>query len=162
MARSVFLTALVMALMFVAGMAVEDRGWGSHIDWMTLSDAKKRAAADNKPVMLLLWKTWCGACKQLRPKFAADPEIAALSKEFVMVQTADEEEPSDEMYRPDGGYIPRILFLAPNGEVMKDITNQAGNPRYAYFYPSPAEIVDSMRKAVARVKLAAAGTHKEL
>lgn len=47
----------------------------------------------------------------MKPKFASSSEIEALSKHFVMVNTQDDEEPSGSKYMPDGGYVPRILFL---------------------------------------------------
>ncbi|CAF93073.1 unnamed protein product, partial [Tetraodon nigroviridis] len=46
----------------------------------------------------------------------------------------DEEEPKDDSFSPDGGYIPRILFLDPSGKVHPEITNKNGNPNYKYFY----------------------------
>ena len=46
----------------------------------------------------------------------------------------DDEEPQDDKYAPDGGYIPRVLFLDPKGEVHADVTNRNGNPKYKYFY----------------------------
>ncbi|KAB0387046.1 hypothetical protein FD755_002002, partial [Muntiacus reevesi] len=48
----------------------------------------------------------------------------------------DEEEPKDEDFSPDGGYIPRILFLDPSGKVRPEIINENGNPSYKYFYIS--------------------------
>ena len=50
----------------------------------------------------------------------------------------DDEEPSDSKFTPDGGYIPRILFLDSNGDVNQDITNVRGNPKYKYYYPEPS------------------------
>lgn len=95
--------------------------------------------------MLLIWKTWCGACKALRPKFASSVEIANESKNFVMVNTVDDEEPKDALYKPGGaGYIPRVLFFRPDGTLL-DVTS--GNPQYAYFYGEPEAILDSMKKA---------------
>ena len=35
------------------------------------------------------------------------PQILDLSAKFVMVNAGDDDEPSEELYKPDGGYIPR-------------------------------------------------------
>ena len=52
----------------------------------------------------------CGTA--LKPKFGASAEIAALAKSFVMVNVEDDEEPTDSQFSPDGGYIPRILYMS--------------------------------------------------
>lgn len=38
-------------------------------------------------------------------------DLKKLAENFVMVEVVDDEEPEDDKYAPDGGYIPRILFL---------------------------------------------------
>ena len=34
-------------------------------------------------------------------------QILDLSEKFVMVNAGDDDEPSEDLYKPDGGYIPR-------------------------------------------------------
>lgn len=126
-----------------------DRGWGEKIEWKTFDDGLKEAKKSNKPLVLLIHKTWCGACKALKPVFAESQDIADLSKDFVMVNVEDEEEPKDEKYRPDGRYIPRILFLSSDGEVMDEVYNKHGKHKDTkYYYGKTSEIVASMRSVL--------------
>jgi len=55
----------------------------------------------------------------------------------------------DSKFAPDGGYIPRVLFLSPAGEVL-DVTNVEGNARYKYYYGAPSQIVSAMKTALTR------------
>ncbi|KXJ18963.1 thioredoxin domain-containing protein 12 [Exaiptasia diaphana] len=124
------------------------RGWGDHIDWKTLEEGKLEAQNSRKPMMIVVHKSWCGACKALKPRFSTSSEIADLSRKFVMVNLEDEEEPKDQQYHIDGSYIPRIFFLDSFGVVQKDITNKGGNPSYRYFYSNAESIVTSMKTAL--------------
>lgn len=86
----------------------KDNGFGNNYIWAgSLESGIQIATHHRKPVMLIIHKSWCTACKNLKPKFAASPEIQALSKHFVMVNLADDEEPNSTTYAPDGTYIPR-------------------------------------------------------
>ncbi|XP_067677409.1 thioredoxin domain-containing protein 12-like isoform X2 [Haliotis asinina] len=141
------------------------RGWGDDIDWVNLQDGLAKAKEQNKPLMLVIHKSWCGACKALKPKFAETKDIISLSKQFIMVNTENEEEPSEKQYSPDGGYIPRILFLDPEGNVRKEFINENGNDKYRYYYPDTEDIVTSMNKVLQAVedgKLATGKSKTEL
>ncbi|ETE73335.1 Thioredoxin domain-containing protein 12 [Ophiophagus hannah] len=81
--------------------------------------------------------------KVLKPKFAESKEISELAHNFVM----DEEEPKDEAFSPDGGYIPRILFMDPSGKIHPEIINEKGNPNYKYFYTSADQVIQGMKVA---------------
>ena len=39
--------------------------------------------------MVVIHKSWCGACKRLGPDFAATKEVTELSSEFVMIVRHD-------------------------------------------------------------------------
>ncbi|VDN07706.1 unnamed protein product [Thelazia callipaeda] len=89
-------------------------GFGDDINWTTWDKALPTAKALNKPVFLLIHKTWCGACQALKNEFKSSKhrdELVELAEKFVMTNTEDDEEPEDEKYAPDGAYIPRIFFL---------------------------------------------------
>ncbi|CDW55633.1 Thioredoxin 7 domain containing protein [Trichuris trichiura] len=84
-------------------------GWGDDIAWVSFEDVAKFFR--KRPMFLLIHKSWCPACQALKPKFTKAKQIVELSKYFVMVNAQDDEEPWEEVYKPDGAYIPRILFL---------------------------------------------------
>ncbi|XP_069127296.1 thioredoxin domain-containing protein 12-like [Argopecten irradians] len=128
------------------------RGWGDDIAWVKLDDGLIQAKTENKPVMLIIHKSWCGACKSLKPKVQASSAIKEVSKDFVMVNAEDDEEPGDSKFSPDGGYIPRIFFLDSDGNVLNDFYNKDGNSQYKYYYYSADHIVKTMKSVLDSVK----------
>eukprot|EP00993_Chasmostoma_nieuportense_P005981 NODE_6595_length_519_cov_20.852041_g6430_i0.p2 GENE.NODE_6595_length_519_cov_20.852041_g6430_i0~~NODE_6595_length_519_cov_20.852041_g6430_i0.p2 ORF type:complete len:150 (-),score=40.03 NODE_6595_length_519_cov_20.852041_g6430_i0:69-482(-) len=131
-----------------ACVAAPDNGFGDQYSWCTLDSARDEARLTNKPIMLIIHKTWCGACKALKPAFQASPEISKLAKDFVLVNLQDGEEPKGDEFSPDGQYIPRLFFLSADGSVL-DVYNKQGNAKYKYFYPQPDSIVRSMKEVLA-------------
>lgn len=65
------------------------------------------------------------------------------------MNTSDDEEPTEDLYKPDGGYIPRIIFLDSAG---KRIDVGSGNPKYSAFFAEPRQIADALRKANSLLK----------
>ncbi|KAL0280421.1 UNVERIFIED_CONTAM: hypothetical protein PYX00_001716 [Menopon gallinae] len=98
--------------------------------------------------MIVCHKSWCGACRALKPKFESSKDIEALSVGFVLISLEDDNLPKDPKYMPDGDYVPRVLFLNTQAKVMTEIINESGSHEYKYFYSEPEHIVRSMKKAL--------------
>ncbi|CAL4086332.1 unnamed protein product, partial [Meganyctiphanes norvegica] len=141
-------TLLLGCSVFCAKASGPDNGMGEFYEWHSLEDGLTLSSETGKPVMLIIHKSWCGACKALKPQFSQSDKILELSKHFVMVNTVDDEEPNDTKYQPDGGYIPRILFLDSDGDVKEELINENGNEKYKYYYWNAETVVKSMKKAV--------------
>lgn len=69
----------------------------------------KVAKSESKPVMLIVHKAHCGACRILIPNLAASDEIKKLSNSFVMVNAYNGGDPNAKKYAPDGAYVPRLV-----------------------------------------------------
>ncbi|KAJ0172144.1 hypothetical protein K1T71_012117 [Dendrolimus kikuchii] len=151
LARAFF--GLICKKVHCESLGGRDHGFGNNIIWAgSLESGVQIAANHKKPVMVIIHKSWCSACKNLKPKFSGSKEIENLSKHFVMVNLVDEEEPKSHVFAPDGTYIPRILFLSPNGLVDNDIYNEDGSSQHKYFYSRPEQIAKSMKKVLDKYK----------
>ena len=148
----VLFAVLTAAGFATVASAVGGRGFGDRYKWFTVEEGLQQAAATDKPAMVVIHKSWCGACKRLGPLFAESSELLKLSEEFVMINVHDDEEPAAPQYKPYGGYVPRILFFEPNGDVRDDIINRDGNPQYKYFYTSAENVVSGMKNALGLLK----------
>ena len=78
------------------------RGFGDAISWYSFDDGLRAAEAQAMPALVVIHKSWCGACRSLGPAFAASAEITALASEFIMINVRDDEEPRDASWHPDG------------------------------------------------------------
>ncbi len=151
---SIWAAALGSALLFGAPHAVlggaED--WNdANIRWVSYEKGLEEAKTSGKPLCLIFYTTWCPHCANYAKVFA-DPRVVEKSKQFVMVRVdADKERVLSEKYKPDGAYIPRTFFLAPDGRLDETIT--AGRPQYKYFYDehNPAGILAGMEAALAKL-----------
>jgi len=151
--RGISLFIAVVAVL-VATVFAASHGFNDNVAWHTnLAEAKQLAAAQNKPLMVLIHKSWCGACKRLNQQLSAagsEPFVEA-SNSFVMVNLSDDAEPSDAAYAPDGGYIPRVLFLDSAGNVKPELKNPTRSGQYLYFYTDAGSLVAGMKNALTKL-----------
>lgn len=120
------------------------------IDWKSYESALSLARKENKPVLLVVYTTWCPHCKNYSHVFD-DPRIVEKARGFEMVKLDSDASPEVAgKYTPDGGYIPRTFFLAPDGTLSADI--HPARPRFQYFYDEqdPSGLLAAMDTALAR------------
>uniref|UniRef100_A0A915HYS8 Thioredoxin domain-containing protein n=1 Tax=Romanomermis culicivorax TaxID=13658 RepID=A0A915HYS8_ROMCU len=124
------------------------RGWNDDIAWVSLEDGYRLAKEQRKPLFVLIHKTWCHACQNLKKTFAKAKAIQDMAKNFIMVNCEDDEEPWEEDFSPDGAkYIPRLFFVDPDGTVLKDVKNPKEEfQQYPYYYSNPAPIITAMKQ----------------
>ena len=70
--------AVILSLGLVSEVSSEDlsNGWGPDYAWVdSLEAAQDQAIQEWKPIMLIIHKSWCGACKSLKSLFAKDNEV---------------------------------------------------------------------------------------
>lgn len=143
-----FFSAATSALLGAVSAATDvAKGWGQNIQWVNFKDGMKQSKDTGKPAMVVIHKSWCRACKALKPRFANNKEIEAMSNNFIMINVEDDDEPKSTEFKPDGAYIPRILFLDGEGKVMAHVQNKRSD-NFKYYYPETELIVDSMRTAL--------------
>ena len=127
-------------------------GFGDQISWKSWPEAKAIAKQTGKPIMVILHKESCPACRSFKPVFASSEEILNTSDQFVMVNARFGQEPSEESdLNVDGKYVPRIIFLDSSLNVLKDVINKGGNPKYKYFHKGERSVIDAMKQALAAV-----------
>jgi len=143
-----FFTILAVA----SAKHVQGRGFGDEYNWQDLAGGLEEAKTTGKPIMYVFHKSWCGACKNLGPKFASSQAIKNLAEQFVLVNLVDDEHPSDPKFSPDGGYIPRIFFGKSDGSVDHSINNAHANPTYKYYYSNGDTIAAAMQTALQTLK----------
>jgi thiol:disulfide interchange protein len=106
--------------------------WPDTIEWQDFESGQYVSAQTRKPMLVLIYANWCTQCHALA-KAMHDPAFVNLTKRFVMV-LADHDNKADgvHVYTPKLTYVPRLLFMQPDGEFWTEMTS--GNQRYAYFY----------------------------
>ena len=138
------------ALVLLAGSA-RAHDWNERaIGWEGLDDALATAKKTRKPVCLIVYTEWCPHCANYSKLFQ-DPKVVETAKRFVMVRLdQDKDKEQAAKYAPDGGYIPRTMFLGSDGTILADV--HAPNPQYKYFFDEkdPAAVLTAMDAALAK------------
>ena len=142
------LTAMLRVTAVYAG--AED--WNDkQIAWKSYDDGLAEAKKADRPICLIFYTTWCPHCANYSKVFS-DPKVVEKSKSFVMIRLdADKNKELGQKYSPDGGYIPRTFFLAPNGELDASLSETRDKYKYFYDEKDPAAVLAGMDRALKKI-----------
>lgn len=143
------LVALVVTLLLLPTSARAGGDWNdAGIAWRAYEEGLAEARRDNKPVCLVFYTAWCPHCTRYSAVFH-DPKVVAASKKLVMIRLdKDANKALSAKYAPDGEYIPRTFFLAPDGTLQQDIHEQRAQYKYFYNESDPASVLRGMSRAL--------------
>lgn len=125
-------------------------GWNDAIAWRGFDEGLSEAKQEQRPIMMVVHTSWCPKCRSLKQVFNEDPQIERLSEHFVMVHVDQDQNPAATLYAPDGQYIPRVLFLDPNGKLDPELGNPDRRHKFRYFYTPQEDLGATMREALDR------------
>ena len=78
----------------------------------------ERAAALDKPQVLVLYAKWCGWSKKLLGEALEDPRIKMIKDDYVWTKIDSDSEKSYKEYYGQKGF-PLVLILNPEGEIVQ-------------------------------------------
>ncbi|MEM1417123.1 MAG: thioredoxin family protein [Myxococcota bacterium] len=119
------------------------------VRWYGHREGLAHAAANGLDVLYVEYATWCPHCVRASA-FFHDPRIVELAKKFVLVRAdTDALGRGNERYLLDGRYVPRFVFLDPQGRPRAALTT--GQQEFRYFYSAEEKdvLVANMRRLVA-------------
>jgi thioredoxin-like negative regulator of GroEL len=149
----VLLALLLLATPAAARTPELAEAWnGAEIAWRDMGSGVKDSIRTGKPALIVFHATWCQICRHFRAVFK-DPGIVAASRDLVMILVDVDKQPDiNGAFAPDGGYVPRTVFVDSEGNVLEDL--KSANPKYRYSadVDGPAELLSLMKRAAATVQ----------
>ena len=143
---------MAMLLVALSATPVHAHDWNEEqIAWKTYDDGVALAKKEHKPICLIVYTEWCPHCANYSKVFH-DAKVVEAAKGFVMIRLdQDKNKELVGKYAPDGGYIPRTLFLATDGTLLADV--HAPRDKFQYFYDEhdAASVLAGMAAARAKV-----------
>lgn len=121
---------------------------GKEILWNDLRSGVPEATRNGKTAMMVFYTSWCTSCRQYRTLFS-DKRVVEASRNLVMILIdADEDKMANGAFSPDGTYVPRTIFLTPEGDIRTDLVGKTDQEHpHSIDIANPDELLSLMLKA---------------
>lgn len=168
--RSVVFTLLAIASVLfaaalpaqaVANAELSDVWNAPAIAWQDKAAGLDEARKSGKPVVMVFHAQWCPNCRHYREVFK-DPAVIEAARDFVMILVDIDRHPeTNAAYAPDGPYVPRTMFLHPDGKLEARLGRNGAQYKYFLDYRGPGDLLAlmSQAKALARAPASAASAN---
>jgi thioredoxin-related protein len=123
------------SLMFVLGLTAIGLATSpaeAAIEWSnSMTYALQQAKAQNKPILVSFYTTWCGWCKKLDAETYTDPRVMAAAQRYITVKLNAEGDGASEKARLGVKGYPNIVFLRPDGSEIERFAGYLGPADFA-------------------------------
>jgi hypothetical protein len=102
----------------------------------------------NFPKLAWIKGEWCPHCREYAQIFS-DPEVGRIAGNFELILLDNESAEAAE-WRETGSYVPRTLFLNPQGQL--DTSFSGPNPRFPYFFSAHDKALFMQKMNEAKIK----------
>jgi len=124
----------------------------SSVRWHEFEEGMARARESGRPAVVVFYASWCATCHAFAELFSREA-VAQAADDVVMVRVdIDVRGDLNTRLAPDGGYVPRVVPVSPEGTILASAAQARGARAYRYFFaPSEQErFVDFLSELAAR------------
>lgn len=140
-----FFLPVLLIIFFSFGLVANPTNW-----FQTFELGREQAQKLNSPMMVEVYASWCGYCRQMKKEIYSTLEFANQSKRFTLISIDGEKDPAFANRFQVSGY-PTVLFLDKNGVPISRI-NGFIEPQSFYKYLNNAfessHLFEDLQKSV--------------